>query len=222
MLLYSLCERHHRMEGVTRTLSDSGDRSRRSRATVDDSALKRAATKVSIPTSHHPRSAVEARLQIIAEPLDAEAFAPFGEVIEHRGAERRHYLSAQLGALPELKETIWVSRFSEGAVSPARFDRLEHHPFSDQIFVPLKGQSFLALTCPKRADGSPDIGALRAFRSKAGQGIIWRRGVWHGSMTVLAWPAEFFVAMGVRGTGDDVFLELPQPVDVVFEALANV
>jgi ureidoglycolate lyase len=162
-------------------------------------------------------------LQVAAEALTAAAFAPFGEVVEHRGDERRHYLSTRLGnGAPALRETVWISRVSTAASSPMRFCELERHPFSDQVFVPLRGQPFLAIACPERDDGAPDLPAARAFRAAAHQGIVWRPGVWHGRMTVLSLPAEFVVMMAVRGEGDDVFLDLPEPIDVTFGEPASV
>ena len=41
-------------------------------------------------------------------------------------------------------------------------------------------------------------------------------------MTVLSLPAEFVVMMAVRGEGDDVFLDLPEPIDVTFGEPASV
>jgi ureidoglycolate lyase len=182
---------------------------------------------VSVEAFHAAPSAVEvpvdveSSVQVTTEPLTAEAFAPFGEVIEHRDAGRRHYLPVQFGDDPALKETMWVTRLAEGTTSPARFPSLEHHPFSDQAFVPLRGQPFLAITCPTTAEGAPDLEAVRVFRAEAHQGIIWRRGVWHGGLTVLAGPAEFVVIMGTQGAGDDIVFQLPVPIDVNFEVVTN-
>ena len=52
-------------------------------------------------------------------PLTPEAFAPYGEVIAHQGAERRHYLTEPMRHGPEVvRHAGWVSRVQ--AAPPGR------------------------------------------------------------------------------------------------------
>jgi len=153
-----------------------------------------------------------------AEPLTPEAFAPFGEVVEHRGPARRSLFTGPFeieGA--EARPAMWVTRVEEGRDLPIVLGAMERHPLSAQTFIPLRGQAYLVAVCPARADGAPDASEMRAFVGGPHQGVVYRRNVWHHGLTVLAQPAEFVVLMAsVGGAGrDDVFLPLEIPVTVL-------
>lgn len=151
-----------------------------------------------------------------ALPLSQAGFAPFGDVIEHRGTERRHCLSAAFASAGEgVRHALWVSRIERRARLPLEVTMLEKHPNSDQAFIPLVGQPYLVVACGSAADGSPDTDTARAFLAAANQGVIYRRSVWHFGLTVLAAPADFVVVMGLTGAADDVFQELAGPLTVL-------
>ncbi|SIS22787.1 ureidoglycolate lyase [Aquipseudomonas alcaligenes] len=134
------------------------------------------------------------------EPLTAQAFAPFGEVIEAEGREfflinsgstRRYHRQAevQLGG-PE--DVAIISLFRATALPmPLRIAMLERHPLGSQAFMPLNGQPFLIVVAPPGE--SIDAGSIRAFRSNGRQGINYHRGTWHHPVLCLAAEDDFLV-----------------------------
>lgn len=120
------------------------------------------------------------------EPLTAEAFAPFGEVIETAGREfylinygktERYSDLANLDSLENGgKPTISIFR-SQAAQFPLRIAVMERHPQSSQAFISLERKSFLTLVAP--VGEQPVLEQLRLFVVGVNQGINYRRGVWH-------------------------------------------
>lgn len=135
------------------------------------------------------------------EPLSAEAFAPFGEVIEtsdrasHYGinagfAERYHDL-ARIDTGGEGGRTI-VSIFRAQPRSlPFQLSLLERHRLSSQAFVPLAGQRFLVVVAA--AGPTPELAALRCFMAAGGQGVNMARGIWHHPLLALDAEGDFLV-----------------------------
>ncbi len=148
-------------------------------------------------------------------PLNAEAFAPYGSVIAHTGMEPRHYLPIDLDCSgdPGLRFATWVSLIETPLSGASVLTRMEHHPHSDQAFVPLSGQRYLVVVCDSDAMGLPDPATLKGFLGAPGQGVVYRKMTWHAGMQVYDAPAQFFVQMKQRILGDDdVFAALPAPV----------
>lgn len=132
------------------------------------------------------------------EPLTAEAFAPFGDVLEATGDFRlindgmckRHHDRARIDVAPEVdaKNRVGISIFSaEPRALPYRFDLIERHPEGSQAFLPMTQHPFLVIVAL-----GPDH-APRAFLTDSAQGINLHRGVWHGVLTPLAAPGLFAV-----------------------------
>lgn len=142
------------------------------------------------------------------EPITADAFAPFGEVLAPRAApdkminagrcERHHALATvEIGGGDAI-----ISIFRSEAVSlPHDCALLERHPLGSQAFVPLGPDAWLSVVAPD-VGGKP--GMPRAFLVPAGTGVNLRAGVWHGVLTPLNNPADFLV---VDREGDGVNLE---------------
>lgn len=135
--------------------------------------------------------------QIIARPLTAEAFAPFGEVLEasggfrliNEGLCRRHHDLARLDFGPEGRAGISVFDAVPRSL-PHDFTLVERHPEGSQAFLPMSGHPFLVIVAPD-ADGVP--GTPLAFVTNGAQGINLHRGTWHGVLTPLAAPGLFAV-----------------------------
>lgn len=131
------------------------------------------------------------------QPLTAGAFAPFGEVLTPRAApdrminagrcERHHALATvQTGGGDAI-----ISVFRSLAVSlPYDCDLLERHPLGSQAFMPLGHDPWLSVVAPD-AGGRP--GAPLAFLVPGGTGVNLHAGVWHGVLTPLDRPADFWV-----------------------------
>jgi ureidoglycolate lyase len=143
--------------------------------------------------------------QILAAPLTAEAFAPFGEVLEaggdfrliNEGLCRRHHDRARMDFGPEGRAGISVFD-AEPRALPYTFDLIERHPEGSQAFIPMTAAPFLVIV----ATGPEE--APRAFLTNGAQGINLHRGTWHGVLTPLSSPGLFAV---VDRIGDGANLE---------------
>lgn len=145
-----------------------------------------------------------------ALPLSAEAFAPFGQVIEcaghagyaiNEGSSQRFTDLAQLEADAEGRLALSIFR-AEARQAPFALSCLERHPLGSQAFMPLHGQAFLVVvaeTRPTSARVAPE--SLRVFVSNGRQGINFRRGVWHHPLLALS-AGDFLVADRL-GPGDN-------------------
>lgn len=145
---------------------------------------------------------------IKAEPITAEAFAPFGELLTPKTApdklinegrcERHHALATVERGGGEAIISIFRS---EPVSLPYDCAMLERHPLGSQAFMPLGPDGWLSVVAPDEG-GRP--GAPLAFLVPAGMGVNLRAGVWHGVLTPLDRAAEFLV---VDREGDGVNLE---------------
>jgi ureidoglycolate lyase len=135
---------------------------------------------------------------LIARPLTAEAFAPFGEVIAadgqpdrmiNAGLCARFHDRARLDFGPVGRAGISVF-LAEARALPYRFDLVERHPDGSQAFLPMTAAPFLVIVAPDEG-GTP--GAPLAFLTVPGQGINLGRGTWHGVLTPLQAPGLFAV-----------------------------
>ena len=129
---------------------------------------------------------------ITVEPLSAEAFAPFGEVIEHCSGTR---ISTNGGTAIRAHAISAIDCGSDGGtayinmfhvpkpvpIEPVRM--LERHPISTQAFIPLERVRFIVVV----ADASvvPSHGALRAFLTDGRQGVNYLKGTWHHALIAL-------------------------------------
>lgn len=144
---------------------------------------------------------------IRTEPLTAEAFAPFGDLLDATGDFRpineglchRHHDRARLDFG---SGRAGVSIFDARPRSlPYDFDLVERHPDGSQAFLPMTEHPFLVIVAP---DGGGRPGQPHAFLTQPGQGINLLRGTWHGVLTPLSAPGLFAV---VDRIGDGPNLE---------------
>ncbi|MBL9073001.1 ureidoglycolate lyase [Tabrizicola sp.] len=127
-------------------------------------------------------------------PLTAEAFAPFGDVLEATGPFRlinaglckRHHDRARLDFGAGGCAGISVFQ-AEPRSLPHAFDLIERHPEGSQAFLPMTADPFLVIVST-----SPET-TPRAFLTNGAQGINLHRGTWHGVLTPLAAPGLFAV-----------------------------
>jgi len=144
---------------------------------------------------------------ISIEPLTAEAFAPFGEVLEVAGAPDKIINQGQCGrhhdlaALDFADGRAGISLFNAEARSlPLTLDMMERHPLGSQAFLPMTAAPFLVVVAAD-AGGAPDT--PRAFLTAPGQGVNYRRNMWHGVLTPLTAPGLFAVIDRI-GDGDNL------------------
>ena len=156
-------------------------------------------------------------MQLRAEALTAERFAPFGQVFRAPSEPGRIYLDEHLAtARPGWRPSLSVSRSGPPASLPLVATRMERHAYSTQSFVPLQPARYLILVAPNAADGGPDAGHARAFIAAPGQCITYAMNTWHHPMTVLDAPAGFAIMMWRDGGPDDEhWHELGEPITIL-------
>ena len=134
---------------------------------------------------------------MVAEPLSAAAFAPFGDVLEAAGEPDRLINGGLCGRFHDRARLDFgdgragLSIFDARPRSlPYRLEMVERHPEGSQAFLPMTQAPFLVVVAPD-AEGRP--GEPRAFQTAPGQGINLLRGTWHGVLTPLQAPGLFAV-----------------------------
>lgn len=154
---------------------------------------------------------------LVAEPLTAEAFKPFGAVLEGPPTPGRVYVSDTLAnGRAHAPVCLSVATVEPKKDLPLRVTVLERHEHSSQTFVPLSVSRYLVLATLDAPGGGPDLTRLRAFVARAGQGVTYAMGTWHHPVTVLDAPASFAVLMWRDGTsGDEEFVPVTTPLTVV-------
>ncbi|MEA3066081.1 MAG: ureidoglycolate lyase [Sphingomonadales bacterium] len=140
------------------------------------------------------------------EPLTAEAFAPFGSVIEASEAavkldiNQGHAIRYDRLAEVDVADgggTGVVSLFRARPLAELVLRVFERHPLGSQTFVPLSGRPYLVAVAPA---GAFDPAGVRLFGAEAHQGVHYRKGVWHHFLLVLD-ESEFLV-VDRAGPGD--------------------
>ncbi|WP_394155421.1 ureidoglycolate lyase [Loktanella salsilacus] len=140
---------------------------------------------------------------IIAQPLTAANFAPFGDVLEARDAPDKLINAGLCGRYHDRAQMD----FSDGRAGisifnaqprplPYTCDLLERHPDGSQAFIPMTEHPFLIIVAPDQ-DGTP--GTPQAFITEPGQAINLHRGTWHGVLTPLHAPGLFAVVDRIGG-----------------------
>ena len=134
------------------------------------------------------------------QPLTAEAFAPFGEVMEtvHHGPEEinqghtRKY--AELARVDAGDEGGWpaVHIYRSMPVGlPLKIEVLERHPLGSQAFMPLQANRFLIVVAP--AGAAPAGSDVRGFFTNGRQGVNYFKGVWHHYQITVGEAADYLV-----------------------------
>ncbi len=139
---------------------------------------------------------------VILKPaaLSAEAFAPFGDVIEI-GSRRSRWINE--GTCERFDDVAQADVLAAGGCPmisifraaarqlPFQVKVLERHPLSSQAFVPLDGLPFLIVVA--EAGDAALGGRIRAFRSSGHQGVNLRRNTWHHALLALERTSHFLV-----------------------------
>lgn len=137
-------------------------------------------------------------MTIQARPLTAEAFRPFGDVLEavgdpdkliNQGFCGRWHDRAAMDFGSDGRAGISIFK-AEPRALPYQLDLLERHPEGSQAFVPMSLTEWLVIVADD-VGGKPDL--IKAFIAAPGQGINLHRGTWHGVLTPLAAPGLFAV-----------------------------
>ncbi|MFM9915628.1 MAG: ureidoglycolate lyase [Rhizobacter sp.] len=163
--------------------------------------------------------------------LTAEAFAPFGDVIEaseaalhypiNQGNTERFHDLAQVD--PGVGGRLVVSIFRAAPREmPFTVGVMERHPRGSQAFMPLFGggagnpsaRTYLVVVAPRGP--APTARQLRCFVAQAHQGVNYAAGVWHHPLLALHETSDFLV-LDREGPGDncdEVTLDPPATIDL--------
>ena len=162
-------------------------------------------------------------MKLAIEPLSAEAFRPFGRVIER---------PARTPDATGLGWQWWAENVLLGCdkrpfgvgyldLRPAtlRFDWAERHMRTVEVILPLGGDCLAYVAPnehPEEPERIPPRDRFRVFRVMAGQGIAMDAGVWHGAPLAVD-VALTAVVLILEGTGsiDTALARFPEePVDL--------
>ena len=153
--------------------------------------------------------------EISCQKLTAEAFAPYGDVIEAAGSPDKIINAGKCGRYHDRARLEFpggspgISIFdAQVRTLPYELDLLERHPEGSQAFIPMTQNPFL-VTVALDQDGRP--GEPVAFLTAPGQGVNFHRGTWHGVLTPLHLPGLFAVVdrIGTSPNLDEFFLDPP-------------
>ncbi|MCT7377747.1 ureidoglycolate lyase [Chelativorans salis] len=158
--------------------------------------------------------------RITAEPLTREAFAPFGDVIETEGVDsflindgmcRRFHDLARVEATGENPRALVNIFRGQPYPLPLTLKMAERHPLGSQAFMPLSPRPFLVVVCPDEG-GKP--GVPQAFVTQPGQGVNYRRNIWHAVLTPIGEEQDFLVVdRGGDGNNLEEFI-FPEPYEI--------
>jgi ureidoglycolate lyase len=157
----------------------------------------------------------EGMREMTPEPLTAEAFAPFGSVIE--ASDEAVKLEINQGHAVRFDRLAEIDVEDEGGggvislfrakplepqlVTPAKAGAqpdteaalvlrvFERHPLGSQTFMPLCRRPYLVAVAPA---GDFDPTQIRLFRAEGNQGVHYAKGTWHHFLLVLE-DSDFLV-----------------------------
>ena len=160
--------------------------------------------------------------RLTIEPLDAERFAPYGDVIEARGDAdmiinrgncKRFHDKADLD-MGMQNGRAGISIFQGSPyVLPLTLDMVERHPLGSQAFLPLSESPYLVIVA---VDQSGVPGRPEVFRPSPGQGVNYHRNIWHGVLTPMETMSLFAVVDRI-GDGENLeefWFDEPYIIDV--------
>ena len=147
--------------------------------------------------------------QVEIEPLLAESFAPYGQVIA-QGAEPTfsgpHVSAWRMNFGADGPVDVMLNRFVH---LPMEFSEMERHFNVTQSFIPLGGSPSVMVVAPpsprKGAEGRPSPETVRAFYVEGTQGVLLWKGTWHALTRFPVRPPHADIVMI---TGLDTQLEL--------------
>jgi ureidoglycolate lyase len=160
-------------------------------------------------------------VSIVIEPLSAEAFAPYGRVIER--PQREHDAEgpgwrwwAETALIAGDGRPVGVGYLDLAPVD-RRFDWAERHMRTQEAVLPTSSDVLLYVGPPDYPDEPGRLAPLdrfRVFRIPAGSGVVMDRAVWHGAPFTVDEAAAAIVLI-LEGTGrTDVALVRFEPVEI--------
>ena len=143
------------------------------------------------------------------QPLSAEAFKPFGDVIQANDAAKHfsinqgyaeRYDRLALVDANDLGGQAGISIFrAKARPMPIELSVLEKHPLGSQAFMPMSGHAYLVVVAP--GGNAPEIDKAQYFLASAAQGVNYAKGTWHHPLLALH-DGDFLVVDRSGAKGD--------------------
>ncbi len=143
------------------------------------------------------------------QALTAEAFAPYGQVVQARAGASGRAINAGTTERFDLVDDLQLHAAGGRATLalfraqarrfPLPLREMERHALGSQSFVPLGARRFVLAVAP--AGDPPGAGDLAAFLSDGLQGVVLAPGTWHHAL--LAVDAGDFVVIERAGAAVD-------------------
>jgi len=143
------------------------------------------------------------------QPLSAEAFKPFGDVIQANDAAKHfsinqgyaeRYDRLALVDANDLCGQAGISIFrAKARPMPMELSVLEKHPLGSQAFMPMSGHAYLVVVAP--GGNAPEIDKAQCFLASATQGVNYAKGTWHHPLLALH-DGDFLVVDRSGAKGD--------------------
>lgn len=147
-----------------------------------------------------------------AQPLTAEAFAPFGSLATLNTTGGRPVNQNRARRIPGLGDLAHDAAAARPVLDlyhiapsplPFRVACFERHVLTSQVFIPIRCARLLIVVAPDRADGQPDIDRAVAFIGDDRTAIHYRAGVWHSPLVALDDAAQLAMLMWEAGDPRD-------------------
>ncbi|MED5533697.1 MAG: ureidoglycolate lyase [Pseudomonadota bacterium] len=148
-------------------------------------------------------------LSLMPQPLTAQAFAAFGDVIEARSdtvininqgtSQRFHDLARVDVASGEGHPLVNIFRASPYP-EPLTLSMMEKHPRGSQLFMPLQQHAYLVAVA--QASDQVSAGDITVFSASGDQGVNFQPGTWHHPLLVLV--QQDFLVVDRGGKGDNL------------------
>ncbi|RPG00879.1 MAG: ureidoglycolate lyase [Proteobacteria bacterium TMED51] len=148
-------------------------------------------------------------LSLTPQPLTAEAFAAFGDVIEARSdtvininqgtSQRFHDLARVDVAFGEGYPLVNIFRASPYP-EPLTLSMMEKHPLGSQLFMPLQQHAYLVAVA--QTSDQVSAGDITVFSANGNQGVNFQPGTWHHPLLVLI--QQDFLVVDRGGKGDNL------------------
>jgi len=142
-------------------------------------------------------------MTLMAQPLTAEGFAPYGTVIAvaegsqggrliNGGTTRRFDLIDDMQLSAETGRPTLALFRAQARIFPHAVTEMERHAIGSQTFVPMGDERRFVIVVARAGD-APKTDALEAFVTDGRQGIMLAPGTWHHAL--LAVDAGDFVVI---------------------------
>ena len=157
-------------------------------------------------------------IRLKLRPLEAAAFAPFGQVLDWREGldPRRNYAAELTNDRPEAEPNLRVQRTQPTAL-PITATKIERHPYSSQMFAPISGDPFFVIVFPSDAEGEAVVAEGIAFAARGDQAVNYNRGTWHHAFMARERPGTFLMLRWEDHTVDDEEVR-PLPAPILIES----